>query len=780
MLYNVHFYGRGMGVSKYWFRLLMFGILLGTIPVIIIGWISYSISSKDIEDKVKEGNMLYLHQTQMRVDQHLKTIEMAAFQFAYSSPVTSTLNVVLTANDFDHIRSLSNGLNHLLTFSGVSGAKIVNIENNWYLSTTNIGTYEQLQERDQVDQYAKHPKSLYWFNPSHDALLTDGAEGDTAAPVIRMVLKIPPMPLTNKPREILLIDMMSSEIRNYLSQSRGLGEYFIIQQDGSNLLSDPRIDKFAGLQASIVQTIAESQMQEGFFTASLDGQEMGITYRVSPYNGWIYMSVVSINEITSQSKKIAHATLILGAAVMLIIGCLAFILSRRMYSPVRKLVEYSRDVHDVPSNRLREDEFGLIEESLRKLSDTGKDLKMQVQNQYTQLKEFFVLKLLFGQISEQDFQVRGRAYGFPANWMRLAVMTVQIDTLHDTRYTEKDRELLLYAINNIVGELLLPAKRFEPIVLDQSQVTIICCTHDHPGQIKDELHQIAEQIRSTVKHYLQLTVSVGISRTYQQISQTMDAYNEALQALKRRISLGDDIIVYYEDTIAYDDLSNVIYSQLKLLEDQLIQAIKVGNAERIDVLLQQYLGSVRHREASLSEYPALMIQLISKIYQVVQDQGGSVIKVLGQRGSIEAYMKLHTLHEIEIWFKQDLIEPVIQFLNEQAESQYLDIANQMLKIIHEKYEEDISLETCASILNYHPVYLSRVFKKEVGVNFIDYLVEYRMNMAKKWLETTDLKIAKIAERLQYKNTSAFIRTFRRIAGMTPGQYREQVYKHQMQ
>jgi hypothetical protein len=111
----------------------MFGVLLGTIPVITIGWISYSISSRDIEDKVKEGNMQYLYQTQMRVDQHLKTIEMAAIQFVYSSPVTATLNVQLNPGDFDSVQPLTRGLNHLLTFSGVIGAKIVNMEHDWYL-----------------------------------------------------------------------------------------------------------------------------------------------------------------------------------------------------------------------------------------------------------------------------------------------------------------------------------------------------------------------------------------------------------------------------------------------------------------------------------------------------------------------------------------------------------------------------------------------------------------------------------------------------------------------
>ena len=50
---------------------------------------------------------------------------------------------------------------------------------------------------------------------------------------------------------------------------------------------------------------------------------------------------------------------------------------------------------------------------------------------------------------------------------------------------------------------------------------------------------------------------------------------------------------------------------------------------------------------------------------------------------------------------------------------------------------------------------------------------YRMDMAKKWLKETDMKIAEIAERLQYNNSANFIRSFRKIEGTTPGKYREE-------
>ncbi|MNN98625.1 DNA-binding transcriptional regulator ChbR [compost metagenome] len=45
-------------------------------------------------------------------------------------------------------------------------------------------------------------------------------------------------------------------------------------------------------------------------------------------------------------------------------------------------------------------------------------------------------------------------------------------------------------------------------------------------------------------------------------------------------------------------------------------------------------------------------------------------------------------------------------------------------------------------------------------------------MAKRWLKETELTITDIAEKLKYNNPANFIRYFRKMEGMTPGQYRD--------
>jgi len=51
------------------------------------------------------------------------------------------------------------------------------------------------------------------------------------------------------------------------------------------------------------------------------------------------------------------------------------------------------------------------------------------------------------------------------------------------------------------------------------------------------------------------------------------------------------------------------------------------------------------------------------------------------------------------------------------------------------------------------------------------LLQYRLQKAKEWLTTTDKSVKEIAKLLQYNNSQNFIRSFRKIEGITPGKYR---------
>lgn len=96
---------------------------------------------------------------------------------------------------------------------------------------------------------------------------------------------------------------------------------------------------------------------------------------------------------------------------------------------------------------------------------------------------------------------------------------------------------------------------------------------------------------------------------------------------------------------------------------------------------------------------------------------------------------------------------------------------QVQKYISQHYKDKICLETLAKEFFVNKFYLSHVFKETTGFSYKDYLIQYRLSIAKDMLINTKMPIAKICEECGYNNLSHFIRIFKAYENLTPAQYR---------
>lgn len=92
--------------------------------------------------------------------------------------------------------------------------------------------------------------------------------------------------------------------------------------------------------------------------------------------------------------------------------------------------------------------------------------------------------------------------------------------------------------------------------------------------------------------------------------------------------------------------------------------------------------------------------------------------------------------------------------------------------IKKHYTEDIKLETVAKKIFITPGYLSILFKQTTGINFLDYLHRYRIQISKDLLKDVRRKIYEVADMVGYQDEKYFSRTFRKFTGLSPKQYRE--------
>ncbi len=95
-----------------------------------------------------------------------------------------------------------------------------------------------------------------------------------------------------------------------------------------------------------------------------------------------------------------------------------------------------------------------------------------------------------------------------------------------------------------------------------------------------------------------------------------------------------------------------------------------------------------------------------------------------------------------------------------------------VRYIEENLTQRLTLNQVASSINLSPNYLSSLFKKELGVGFVDYITEKRVERAKELLENTGLRTYEVAQQAGFVDESYFSKTFKRLTGKRPSAFRK--------
>jgi len=94
-----------------------------------------------------------------------------------------------------------------------------------------------------------------------------------------------------------------------------------------------------------------------------------------------------------------------------------------------------------------------------------------------------------------------------------------------------------------------------------------------------------------------------------------------------------------------------------------------------------------------------------------------------------------------------------------------------IKYIHDNFKQKLPLQLLSSYVFVNPQYFSRIFKKEVGVNYIDYVNKLKIEYACRLLETTNYPAYRISSECGFTDPSYFNRVFVQQINMTPKTYR---------
>lgn len=95
-----------------------------------------------------------------------------------------------------------------------------------------------------------------------------------------------------------------------------------------------------------------------------------------------------------------------------------------------------------------------------------------------------------------------------------------------------------------------------------------------------------------------------------------------------------------------------------------------------------------------------------------------------------------------------------------------------IKFIENNYSKDISIYDMSKAAFYSNYHFSRLFKKVIGYSPYEYLIKYRINIAKELLKSSEMSIDEITNDIGFLSTSNFIKTFKSLEKITPLKYRK--------
>ncbi|MDK2799246.1 MAG: two-component system, response regulator YesN [Clostridiales bacterium] len=353
-------------------------------------------------------------------------------------------------------------------------------------------------------------------------------------------------------------------------------------------------------------------------------------------------------------------------------------------------------------------------------------------------------------------------------------IAMQIDGYNEFRnkFNEIERNLYKIKLINMVETIISSQHKGICVEVESDKVAAIVNFTDNTTLMhaKAESLVIAGKIKNEVEQYFPFTVTLGIGRMYKDITNIKLSYNEAVNALKYKIYQGKNEIINIDDI---EMQSEELYFYDSEKEKMLINNLKVGQQQEVEILIDELVQEILdNRNIPYTYVQQVFMRLISSIVELIINMGMTVDEVFGTGYNLyEELSTKETIKDIKVWLSK-ICNIIVDTINNINSSKSQKNVEKIIEYIDENLSQDISLNDIAEFVNLSPAYVSKIFKENIGKNYVDYLNGSRIEKAKQLLKNTKLSVKEIGFRVGFNSIQTFMRTFKKYEGITPGQYRD--------
>lgn len=282
-------------------------------------------------------------------------------------------------------------------------------------------------------------------------------------------------------------------------------------------------------------------------------------------------------------------------------------------------------------------------------------------------------------------------------------------------------------------------------------------------------------LQSIIQNCFGFTISMALSSEGTGANELPLKLKECQEALEHKFYFGNNSIIFYHDLntfFKYNDCTFLYERQKQLLEN-----IKSANIHAIPESIAGIYECINSISGTDKDYICNFyfntITIINSMKSALPIQN---FKKPPENNLVSLYSMIEKCDSIIDL--NELLSDVSMHAAEKVQ-EYNDnnmklLLRKAVDYLNAHYVEDVTLNQVAEHIYVSSFYISRMFKKELGINFVDYLNELRINKAKELLMDARFKTYEVAEAVGIPNAHYFSKLFRKYAGMTASEYKQTV------
>lgn len=285
----------------------------------------------------------------------------------------------------------------------------------------------------------------------------------------------------------------------------------------------------------------------------------------------------------------------------------------------------------------------------------------------------------------------------------------------------------------------------------------------------DKIDEYLKQEYSELKYNQGRNVVISYSDKFSDIKDMESAFDKAVSGSCQYMNAKNEKYLY-PYTPEYDHEHGLIPRELTKMLIINVEALSVKNM--MEIIHQMYVIIYDKAKGR----PHFVLDLSIKISNLIL----TTLKGVDESSEYEFQMQNEFFEKICACNRvEDFEQTTIDFYGEKIEELYerrrkksVNIISKAKQFIAQNYQRKITLGDVAAHLYLNPKYFSNIFKKEVGIGFVEYVNSVRIDVSKDLLKGNKYSIGQIASKVGFSDPKHFSKLFKKKTSTTPKEYRQ--------